>query len=570
MRKNTGLLVLCISVLAFVTLIGSGMLSTSYAECISDEASCQEVIRTRMEYEGLLTNLCFDEQDLFYEYNTKTFYYSLVEGSSSAYNPQVKVGSDTDTVNVLFLEEITEGGIEQNQTIPILAYSDEYYYKYNLKCTTLPLMNINVRDSILREEVPMDMTLFDNQKGAANRVTNSTGTIKVRGASSSRLLKTSYRMSLTMESLGENTRPNHVSLLGMRQDEDWILYTPFNDQEKVRNVFNTNLWTQTCGRNNTEGIQTGIEYKYFELFINGDYMGLYALGYPIDGKLMGIDEAKGEALYKKVGWGSETAFEPGYSSTDGAVINGFEVKTVDETNPDSIYEKWDMLLAYYNQFYEYRYDNEKLLEMIDINNAIDTYLFLGLIQGHDNTRGSEVRNMYLYMYDNAGTISMLYAPWDMDLTWGNFFSEDWYANYVQTYYLTPRDNLVMKAGPLNQLLVNKADGVREQIVRRYRELRETSWSDEAIKELLENYEADIYDSGAFRRELARWPEGTANHPDEKLSVFKEYVAERFTVLDAYYADFEENMRVGNDYTFSVTTAGCEDVKLYWIMQNYSN
>jgi len=239
-------------------------------------------------------------------------------------------------------------------------------------------------------------------------------------------------------------------------------------------------------------------------------------------------------------------------------------------NPDSIYEKWDMLLSYYKQFYEYRYDDKKLLEMIDINNAIDTYLFLGLIQGHDNTRGSEVRNMYLYMYDNAGTLRMLYAPWDMDLTWGNFFSEDWYENYVQTYYLTPQDNLVMKAGPLNQLLVNEADGVREQIVRRYKELRETSWSDESIKELLENYEADIYGSGAFRRELVRWPEGTANHPDEKLSVFKEYVAERFAVLDAYYADFEGNMKVGNDYTFSVTSTGCEDVKLYQVMQNYSN
>lgn len=546
------------------------MLSTSYAECISDEKVCQEVMGTRVEYEDLLTNLYFDEQDLLYEYHTKTFYYSLVEGSSSAYNPQIKAQSDTESVKVLFLGEITGAGIEQNQTIQILAYSDVYYYIYNLKCTTLPLMSINVQEDILREEIPMEMTLFDNQKGAANRVTNSTGTIKVRGASSSRLLKTSYKMSLTMESLGENTRPNHISLLGMRQDEDWILYAPFNDQEKIRNVFNTNLWTETCGTHNSEGIQTGIEYKYLELFINGDYMGLYALGYPIDGKLMGVNAAEGETLYKKVGWGSETTFEPGYSSTDGAVINGFEVKTVDEMKPDSIYEKWDTLLSYYKQFYEYRYDNEKLLEMIDIDNAIDTYLFLGLIQGHDNTRGFEVRNMYLYMYNKAGTLSILYAPWDMDLTWGNFFSEDWYANYVQQYRLTPQDNLVMRAGPLNQLIVNEADGVREQIVRRYRELRENAWSDESIKELLENYEADIYGSGAFRRELVRWPEGTANHPDEKLNVFKKYVAERFAVLDAYYADFERNIKVGNDYTFSVTTEGCEDTKLYQIMKKYSN
>lgn len=541
----------------------------SYTECIADETLYQKVAAGRQENEELLLGLYFDEQELFYEDNTKTFYYSLVEGNSAAYTPEVDWKSESEGVRVCFLNEITESGIEQNEVIPIVVYSDDYYYIYNLKCTTLPLMNINVKAEITKIEIPMELTLFDNRKGAVNRVTNSTGTIKVRGASSSRLLKTSYRVSLTAESLGENTRANHVSLLGMRQDEDWILYTPFNDQEKVRNVFNTNLWTETCGANNEDGIQTGIEYKYFELFVNDEYMGLYALGYPIDEKLMGIDEVDGEVLYKKVGWGSETAFTVDRNATYGEFVKGFEVKTLKEGDTNDIYRKWTRLLEFYKQYYENSDDNEQLLRMIDVSNAIDTYLFISLIQGYDNTRSSEVRNMYLYMYDNEDNLKILYAPWDMDITWGNYFTEDWYSNYVQPYYCTPQAELVMKAGPLNQLLVNGAEGIWEQILSRYRELRENGWSDEHISELLESYEKDIYDSGAYRRELERWPEGSSMSPEKGLRVFREYVLERFAVMDAYYEGAQypsrESGTLGGSYTFSVSPAGCTDLKLYLTM-----
>lgn len=572
MRKYVRSIFLIITMVLLAVLMSNSIVSTSYTECIADETLYQKVLVGRQENEALLLELCFDEQELFYEENTKTFYYSLVEGNSDAYEPEVDWRSESKKVSVRFLGQITKEGIKKNQTIPIVVYSEDYYYIYNLKCTTLPLMNINVKAEITKTEIPMELTLFDNRKGAAKRVTNSNGTIKVRGASSSRLLKTSYRVSLTTDSLGENTRANHVSLLGMRQDEDWILYAPFNDQEKVRNVFNTNLWTETCGANNEEGIQTGIEYKYFELFVNGDYMGLYALGYPIDEKLMGIDEADGEILYKKVGWGSESVFAIDRNATYGEFIKGFEVKTLKEDDTNDIYRKWARLLEFYQQYDENKDDNEQLMQMIDISNAIDTYLFISLIQGYDNIRNAEVRNMYFYMCDNEGDLKILYAPWDMDITWGNYFTEDWYANYVLPYNRTPQDKLVMTAGPLNQLLLNGAEEIWEQILVRYRELRENGWSDEHVSKLLKAYEQDIYDSGAYRREAERWPEGSAMNPEEGLRIFKEYVLERFAVMDAYYEKAEypnrESRTLGEKYTFSVNSEGCTDLKLYLTMLSF--
>ena len=84
------------------------------------------------------------------------------------------------------------------------------------------------------------------------------------------MIKKGYAVSLTQESVGGHLRDNDISLLGMRQDDDWVLYAAYNDQEKIRNVFSCNLWKDFCSTDNERGIDTGVEYRYLELFMNGD------------------------------------------------------------------------------------------------------------------------------------------------------------------------------------------------------------------------------------------------------------------------------------------------------------
>ena len=52
--------------------------------------------------------------------------------------------------------------------------------------------------------------------------------------------------------------------------------------------------------------------------------------------------------------------------------------------------------------------------------------------------------------------------------------------------------------------------------------------------MLNDYEARIFDSGAYLREMARWPDGTYEDPALKLSAFKEYVFKRIAVCDKTY------------------------------------
>lgn len=574
MRKYVGYIIMIVSTLMLINLMSSDNASVSYVECMAEEAACLQVTRDRVEHEELLKGLYFDEQELFYDVNEKNFYYSLIEGSSTAYKPEVKLKSPVEGVKVLFLGEITKEGIERNEAIPILAYSDEYYYIYHLKCTTLPLMNIKV-DGLLEmtktknTDKIMEMTLFDNQQGAAQRLINSAGSIRIRGGSTANLAKKSYRISLTMESLGENTRANQISLLGMRQDDDWLLYAPYNDQEKVRNVFNMNLWTQTCGMRNYKGVQTGIEYKYLELFVNGAYAGLYALGYPMDEKALGIDKMANENLYKKVYYGNISEFAYHKNTRDEEFVNGYDVKTIESMDENDIYERWRVLLTYYQNVAGSVDDNQMLLRMIDIENAIDLYLFLGLIQGVDNVQEGQIKNMYMLIREDDGMLKMTYAPWDMDLTWGNTYCSEQEENYVYPYRITAEKNICASFGPFNQLLLNGTTDIMEQIFVRYRELRAGGWSDEKITELLDAYEADIYDSGAYRRELKRWPKSTQANPEDKLSVFKQYVLERLHIVDEYYLELEKGYKSGEyelnlseGYAFSANPKGCGDLKLY--------
>lgn len=539
MKKTVSIAVLVISVFAGVYLSCFMGNPIRYSECIISREQYEEIIAERSEVPDLLSGVVFDEEILMFDSADRIFYYSLVEGSSSAYDPYVTVKSANKGVKVAFLEKsITEEGIRSNQTISFLAYTDDSYAEFALKCTTLPLMNIECGAEIGDDPIPMSITLFDNRLSATGRTTVSEGTIHVRGGMTTAFPKKGYRLSLTMKSNGNNTRPNQTSLLGMRQDEDWLLYAAYNDREKIRNVFSSRLWEDFCATDNASGINTGMEYKYLELFINGEYWGLYALGFPIDEKQLMLDTESGkEGLYKVISWFEESNI----SFTEGGNLVGFRIKgTVNEAT-----RNWEPVLKYYYNLSLIYDNNDKLYAGIDLDNAVDIYLFIDLIQGFDHVlAGSKIKNLYLAVRDGEEGPAVLYAPWDMDMTWGNSWVNDIECNLTAAYAQPASDHVFMRSGYLNQLLLNGADGIWEKIYDKYWYLRGSSWSEECINAMLDEYEADIYGSGAYLRDMERWPEGSYADAADGLNTFRAYVAERLKEMDSYYEILELSQEDG--------------------------
>lgn len=482
----------------------------------------------------LLDALVFDEQQLFFDGSTDTFYYSLEEGSRSAYNPRVEIrtGADTKEVRVAVLgERITKEDVQAARVFRLAAYNGSFYREYSLVCTTLPLMNIECDTEIGDEDTAVCMTLFDNSRGAAQKLTKSDGKMHIRGGSTRTYPKKGYKLSLTQESLGDNLRLNKVSLLGMRQDDDWILYAAYNDPEKIRNVFSSKLWKNSCAGDNAFGIDNGMEYRYIELFVNHQYWGLYALGYPIDALQVGVDTAQNERLYKKRTWESEERI----LSQPNVAVEGYDT---DESEAD----EWEILKEYYATLHSEWEDAQSMYAGIDIDNAIDMYLFINLIQGIDHVgviNSLSAKNMFLSFHNKGGKETLLYTPWDMDIAWGLQWTGDAETNMCKAYGIPSSQNTVMGIGNLPALILNGDDAVWGLIFEKYWKLRETFWSEEALNEILDEYEEDIYGSGAFLRDKERWPNGSYWDADKGLEDFRSYVADRLRETDDYYRRLEE-------------------------------
>ena len=293
-------------------------------------------------------------------------------------------------------------------------------------------------------------------------------------------------------------------------------------------MFSSNLWKYSCAKDNSLGIDNGMEYKYIELFINNEYWGLYALGYPIDELQLEIDFSEDEHLYKKISWDSEEI-------TDDIITDKYnDYETTEMSDND-----YQALKNYYINLNNSQDNLYNIYNNLDINNAIDIYLFTNLIQGLDNVSNNIIKNMFISIKNNEGKDIAIYTPWDMDVTWGNVWTSDIKTNYILPYHINSEYNRTMEHGGLQLLIESGNNEIWQYIFYKYDKLRQTSWSEDSINAMINEYEDDIYNSGAYLREMERWPNGNYGNSQIGLSKFRSYVMDRLQKTDEYYARLEK-------------------------------
>jgi hypothetical protein len=312
----------------------------------------------------------------------------------------------------------------------------------------------------------------------------------------------------------------------MRQDDDWILYASYNDQEKIRNVFSSNLWYESCAINNSFSLTNGMEYKYVELFLNNEYWGLYALGFPIDEKQLSIN-GDDEYIFKNIQWNN-----PKEDIIENVIENN--KKLVNKVKNKDI--AWQELQNYYTKLFTSK-NKEELYSIVDIDNLIDYYLFNNFVQAIDNYKYQIQKNVYTTFKKIDERYVVLYTPWDLDYTFGNDYCNIKEENYT-IYGISVKTNVITKLNSIYYLQQLGDENINGLIKNRYKELRDTYWSDDHISKLIDDYEAEIYNSGAFIRDMNKWPDGTYNDYNTKLKEFKEYVLERLVYTDEYINSME--------------------------------
>ena len=138
--------------------------------------------------------------------------------------------------------------------------------------SNLPIIMIDTYGAEIPDEprIPAYMGIINNPEGV-NHIQDTFNdydgniTIERRGNSSQWNDKTPYRFE-TVDSQGEN---NNVELLGMPEENDWVLYAPWQDKTMIRNVLIYKLSNQ-LGR-------YASKTRFVELFLNNEYQGVYVL-----------------------------------------------------------------------------------------------------------------------------------------------------------------------------------------------------------------------------------------------------------------------------------------------------
>lgn len=543
-KKQISLLLFLLCLISCVWIAFSDLGQKQLSELYVDDHTWEQLLSSReasspapQADHALLDAVYMNGYALPFDQESGMFLYSLIEDSVPAYDPPVKLHAKAPGTRIAFRGNPISGDlIRDNEAIDMLVYTDTHYSLYQLKCTTLPVIRIDAPASGVGDaSVSTRFTLFDNRAAVLSRIVSSEADIHIRGNNSRFYPKKDYRIALRTRSAGNNVRNHHVSLLGLRQDDDWILKSQYNDRDKIREVFSAHLWYASSADNNEFGIVNGLQYRYVEVFMGQEYAGIYALTNPIDAKQVALKDS--EYFYKKIDTTSEADID--FFAT--GAVPGYEFLNREPGDAD-----WEPLREYYRTLFGYTTREEQirlLRDAVDVGNSIDLFLFLNLIQGvdHAHIRGwNAIYNLFFtFKATEDGRLKLLYTPWDMDRTWGFTFGDE--------YEMDSSLNVVMDTNIVPLLLELGDKETLYRLKDRYDELRAGIWSDENIEKMLLALEEDIFASGAYDRDYEKWyVDAALKFPEEEyegyvreyehsgdLYAFIEYVLDRLWYMDDY-------------------------------------
>lgn len=399
---------------------------------------------------------------------------------------------------------------------------EEYFDGY-IYFTTLPVIAISCSDEIPREmKIPCEIITsdyFHNSEGS-NNVLNAG--IEIRGRSTSWRPKKSYSFHIWQSST-DSTKKD-VSLFGMRNDDDWILDAMNIDEARMRNKVSMGLWGDICFDSENEFIhgKPYIESQFVELFIDFEYLGLFCLTERIDRKQLdlNISDTKFDGLLYKADFFSNTT----------RFIN------LPDTNSSQSWDGWEQvypdpaLLSYWQPIYDFSdfvmnskdtEFKEQISNFLNLDNLIDYYIFINTCNAFDNMEA----NMF-YARKNANSTFIIY-PWDLDATWGR----NWDSK------LLPSD-LILTNKYFDRLIELDVDKFRKRVQERWNELRKNIITYSNLTYRFTNNFMIITESGAYEREVSRWP-------DKELDIYSEmdyiysWIASRLDFLDSYFLNLEK-------------------------------
>lgn len=341
------------------------------------------------------------------------------------------------------------------------------------------------------------------------------------------------------------------NLLGIREASSFILDAMAIDRICMRNRVCFDIWndlyrlpysTDFDSRDGTVG-------KFVEVYINGDYKGIYCLSDKINRKLLNlkkpkVDEATGQVtlrglLYKQGTSDIEDQNTPGMF-LDGLVYvvawhNAWELHEPEEY---AGLPAWEPLLDFYKNDASYSYVKNHFF----LNNLADFTLHLMALNISDNW-GNKNKYFSIQNIQEEGDASkFIVTPWDLDTSLGGEWDGSKYDGDYNMW--TPQEIVNNANEPF-------APCIRQQefmtMVRdRWIETRNGVFAVDSVAARLWDYCNYFEDSGAWERMVDYWdakkerPLYVKDLPKE-ISLIVEWYANRHKQLDEFFQLTAEEM-----------------------------
>ncbi len=363
---------------------------------------------------------------------------------------------------------------------------------------SLPLVNLEVEiDSVNKYNYTLgSMTLIEYKDGMVKLDTFNCQ-VKYRGGSALLFSKKPFNIKLVDEE-GEKLDAN---LLGLRTDNTWILDAMGIDKLRMRNRVCFDIWNEFSHTmwNTNYGNRNGTVGTMVEVFINGDYHGIYCLSDKINRQLLNLRKAKVEddgsvtvkgLLYKGVAWSALTGYYGG--NTNSVTWDAFELQ-YPEDYPSL--QTWQPLITLmdFNCETEMEYFIEHYNEWYYVDNLVDYWVFLIALGLTDQP----YKNTFLSTPDINFEHRFMITPWDLDACLGRA----WNGNLLGEYpSVTRLDNM----GPYRRLKVNNIDGFKQKLAQRWQQLIENELSPANLESHINAIAQRFVESGAWQREYNKW------------------------------------------------------------------
>lgn len=425
--------------------------------------------------------------------------------------------------------------VEGNKLYSIHARKGNKEINTKITFTFLPLLVL--QGSFGYDYAQGSMSLYSSD---ATEPTISLIKAKWRGGSTNTADK--HKRNYKIKSINFKGKSQDISLLRMREDNNWILDAGQIDLFRLRNRIATEIWndfaTKPYYASKEPKAKSGVTGKVVEVILNNEYRGIYSLTEAMDRKelkLKKYDDKNQEfhgQLWKVSSWDKATFWDidKDYDNTQ-ETWHAFETKypDIDDVNPTDyspLYEAIDFVANSNDEAFK-----KEIGDYFDIPVLIDYQLFQETLKPVDNNG----KNMYWGIYDVAKSKKLTLAIWDLDASVG----QDWHCSTpLHPDYVLPNTDLGVKDGfnLYHRLSSLNVDNYNEKVANRYHELRKTYFSEENLISRYQSYYDMLVKSGAASREETKWSEDSdiGGYPlnfKSEIEYIKNWIINRLNYLD---------------------------------------